>query len=102
MKKLFSLLTIALLTSSVWAADYVKVTADADLTSGTYLIVYEDGSLAFNGGLEVLDAVQNTIAVTIADGKIASSADVNAATFTIDMTDGTILSASGRPTAPML
>ncbi len=95
MKKLFSLLALALLTMSAWAADYVKVTADADLTSGTYLIVYEEGSLAFNGGLEVLDAVQNTIAVTIADGKIASSADVNAATFTIDMTEGTILSASG-------
>ncbi len=95
MKKLFSLLTIALLTSSVWAADYVKVTADADLTSGTYLIVYEEGGLAFNGGLEVLDAAQNTIAVTIADDKIASSADVDAATFTIDMTAGTILSASG-------
>ena len=95
MKKLFSLLTLALLTTSVWAADYVKVTADADLTSGTYLIVYEDGALAFNGGLEVLDAAQNTIAVTIADGKIASSTAVDAATFTIDMTDGTILSASG-------
>lgn len=95
MKKLFSLLFVALLATTAWAADYVKVTADADLTNGTYLIVYEDGALAFDGGLEVLDAAQNTIAVTITDGKIASSEDVDAATFTIDMTAGTIKSASG-------
>jgi hypothetical protein len=95
MKKLFSLLTLALLTSTAWAADYVKVTADANLASGTYLIVYEDGGLAFNGGLETLDATQNTIAVTITDGKIASSDAVNAAAFTIDVTAGTIKSASG-------
>jgi len=95
MKKLFSLLTLAMLTSSAWAVDYVKVGSDADLTNGTYLIVYEDGALAFNGGLETLDASQNTIAVTIADGKIASDATVDAASFTIDVTAGTILSASG-------
>lgn len=95
MKKLFSLLTLALLTTSVWAADYVKVTSSADLTSGTYLIVYEDGALAFNGGLETLDATQNTIAVTISDGTIASDATVDAATFTIDVAAGTIMSASG-------
>ena len=95
MKKLFSLLTLALLTTSVWAVDYVKVTSSADLTSGTYLIVYEDGALAFNGGLETLDAVQNTIAVTITDGKIASDATVDAANFTIDVAAGTIKSASG-------
>jgi len=84
-----------MLTSSAWAVDYVKVGSDADLTNGTYLIVYEDGALAFNGGLETLDASQNTIAVTIADGKIASDATVDAASFTIDVTAGTILSASG-------
>ena len=95
MKKLFSLLTLALLTSSAWAVDYVKVGSDADLTNGTYLIVYEDGGLAFNGGLATLDASFNTIAVTIADGKIASDATVDAASFTIDVTAGTILSASG-------
>lgn len=74
---------------------YRKVTATADLTDGEYLIVYEDGSLAFNGGLETLDAVSNTINVTIANDEIASNATVDAATFTIDMTAGTIKSKSG-------
>ncbi len=74
---------------------YRKVTTTADLTDGEYLIVYEDGSLAFNGGLETLDAVSNTINVTIANDEIASNATVDAATFTIDMTAGTIKSKSG-------
>ena len=95
MKKLFSLLMLALLTTSVWATDYVKVAANSNLTSGTYLIVYEEGALAFNGGLDALDATQNTIAVTITDGKIASDATVDAAAFTIDLAAGTIKSASG-------
>ena len=95
MKKLFSLLALAMLTMSAVATDYVKVTSNTDLTSGTYLIVYEDGALAFNGGLETLDASQNTISVTITDGKIASDATVDAANFTIDVVAGTIKSASG-------
>ena len=96
MKKLFSLLMLALLTLSAGAVDYVKVANNANLTSGTYLIVYEDGGLAFNGGLEALDVSQNTIAVEITDdNKIASSETVNAASFTIDLTTNTIKSASG-------
>ena len=95
MKKLFSLLMLALLTLSAGAVDYVKVANNANLTSGTYLIVYEDGGLAFNGGLDALDVTQNTIAVTITDGKIASDATVDAAAFTIDLSAGTIKSASG-------
>ncbi len=74
---------------------YVKVTPTDDLTSGTYLIVYEDGSLAFNGGLESLDAVGNSIAVTINNNTIPSSSEVDAATFTYDKTAGTLKSASG-------
>jgi hypothetical protein len=95
MKKLFSLLMLALLTLSAGAVDYVKVANNANLTSGTYLIVYEEGALAFNGGLDALDVTQNTIAVTITDGKIASDATVDAAAFTIDLNAGTIKSASG-------
>lgn len=74
---------------------YVKVTSANDLTSGTYLIVYEDGNLAFNGGLETLDAVSNSITVTISNNTIPSSAEVDAATFTYDKTAGTFKSASG-------
>ena len=83
--------------------DYVKVTSSDDLTSGEYLIVYEmDGDngvtagLAFDGSLETLDAVGNNIEVEISDYTIASSTEVDAATFTIDVTAGTIKSASGK------
>ena len=74
---------------------FVKVTKDADLTSGTYLIVYEDGNLAFDGGLETLDASGNSIEVTISDNKIPRTQTTDAATFTIDVDEGTILSKSG-------
>lgn len=93
MKKLFSLLTLALLTSSAWAGTYAKVTSTADLTDGTYLIVYEAGNLAFDGSLATLDASGNTFAVTIENGTITTTDDTQA--FTIDMTAGTIKSASG-------
>ncbi|MBQ9822218.1 MAG: chitobiase/beta-hexosaminidase C-terminal domain-containing protein [Muribaculaceae bacterium] len=93
MKKLFSLLTLALLTSSAWAGTYAKVTSTADLTDGTYLIVYEAGNLAFDGSLATLDAASNTFAVTIENSTITTADDTQA--FTIDMTAGTIKSASG-------
>jgi hypothetical protein len=74
---------------------YVKVTSTADLTSGQYLIVYEEGSVAFDGSLETLDAASNTIEVTINDSEIDVDNITTAAEFTIDMTVGTIKSASG-------
>jgi len=81
--------------NAVIEGGYVKVTSADELTSGTYLIVYEGGSLAFNGGLETLDAVGNSIAVTINNSTIPSSNEVDAATFTYDKTTGTFKSASG-------
>jgi len=92
----FSLLSILAMLCGVVHADYEKVTSTNDLTSGEYLIVYEAGNVAFNGALDVLDAVSNTVAVDIADGKIASSTDIDAATFTIDVENGTVKSASGK------
>ena len=78
---------------------YVKVTSTADLTDGQYLIVCEDQNVAFDGGRDndtnKLDAASNTISVTISNNEIAADATTNAAAFTIDMTNGTILSASG-------
>ena len=84
MKKLLTFLTLLTLSIGVsWAADYVKVTSTSDVTDGTYLIVYETGNVAFNGGLATLDATRNTINVTISNNKIASSSTVDAAAFTI-------------------
>ena len=74
---------------------FVKVKDTNDVTEGDYLIVYEGGNLAFNGGLSTLDAVSNTISVTITNEKIAKTSATSAAIFTID-TNGHIKSASGN------
>ncbi len=78
---------------------YVKVTSTDDITNGQYLIVYEGNdthaAVAFNGGLETLDAANNTIAITIENDEIAATDATKAAEFTIDVTAGTIKSASG-------
>ena len=76
---------------------YQKVTSTDYIVDGTYLIVYEDGSLAFDGGLDGLDAVGNTIPVTIVGGdKIAVTEATAAATFFFDVTAGTIQAANGK------
>ena len=94
----FTLLLLAV-ASVGWAdtGSYVKVTKTTDITDGTYLIVYEgdESAVAFNGALETLDAAENTISVTIADGAIEATDATDAAAFTIDMTNGTLKSASG-------
>lgn len=89
--------TLKVTSATAASGDYEKVASTADLTDGEYLIVYEDGPVAFNGGLSTLDAVGNNISVTIADNKIESNATVDAAVFTIEAVDGgyTIHSASG-------
>ena len=74
---------------------YVKVTSTADITDGEYLIVYEEGSVAFNGGLETLDAASNTIEVVLNNNEIAVTNETTAAEFKIDVTAGTLKSASG-------
>ena len=79
---------------------YEKVTTAPSDWSGDYLIVYEEGSVAFNGGLSTLDAVGNTIEVVMNDNKIAASDAVNAAKFTIAKMEGadlySIKAASGK------
>lgn len=91
----FSLLTLLVMLCGTVYADYQKVTATADITDGDYLIVYEAENVAFNGALETLDAASNTVAVTISDGIISSTAAIDAAVFTFDTTDKSIKSASG-------
>ncbi len=78
-------------------AKWVKVTSAPADWSGDYLIVYEDGSLIFDGALTTLDAVSNTKNVTIANGEIASSTEVDACKFTVASIEGgySIKSASG-------
>ena len=76
---------------------YTKLT-NANLAdySGTYLLVYEAGNVAFNGSLTTLDATNNHHAVVIDNGTITGA--YSASTFTIAKVEGgySIQSASGK------
>ena len=74
---------------------YYRITSTEDLTSGDYLIVYEDGSLAFDGSLTTLDATSNYVAVTIENNRIAITNAVEAIKFVYNATNQTFKSASG-------
>lgn len=76
---------------------FVKVTSDSDLTDGKYLIVYEAGGLAFDGSLTTLDAVGNSIKVTInkTDSSINWSEELEKSVFEYSKTAKTLKSASG-------
>ncbi len=67
---------------------YVKITSTDELEDGYYLIVYEGdddhASVAFNGGLEELDAANNGIEVKIAEKLIVANSTTNAAAFIIE------------------
>ena len=63
---------------------YAKVTQAPEDWSGEYLIVCEESSVAFNGALTTLDAVNNNIGVSYSAGIIESNETVDAATFTIE------------------
>lgn len=83
------------------SGDFVKVTSTTGIKNGDYLIVYKDeteldNSVAFNGGLETLDAANNVIAVSINNDKIEASDETKAATFKIDATAGTLQSKNGH------
>jgi hypothetical protein len=91
-----TLLSLLMLVCGGVFADYQKVTAVDQLKDGgKYLIVYETGSVAFNGALTTLDATSNKVDVTISNGEIVSTDEIDAAAFTIDTTNGTVKSSSG-------
>ena len=76
---------------------FVKVTSAPSDWSGTYLIVYENGKVAFDGSRTTLDAAKNTQAVTITNGEIEATDEMKAITFTITKsgTNYTVKSKSG-------
>lgn len=63
---------------------FVKVTTAPTDWSGTYLIVYETGKVAFDGSLTELDKVSNTVDVTISDNKIEATDALMKSVFTIE------------------
>ena len=74
---------------------FVKVTSIPADWSGEYLIVYETDKVAFDGSLTKLDAVSNTVDVSISDSKIEATEALLNSTFTINAGGTTILSKSG-------
>lgn len=102
MKKFYLIILFAFLASFgsyVSAETWTKVTTDPGDWSGDYLIVYEAGSVAFDGSLSKLDAARNIQSVTISDGTITTTEGCKFY-FTIEpaaKTGGyTIKSASGK------
>ncbi len=65
------------------AAKFVKVTSAPSDWSGTYLIVYEDGNVAFDGSLTDLDTAKAPVSVTITNGEIDATDKTKAITFDI-------------------
>ena len=75
---------------------YVKVTADNEITSdGEYLIVYETGSVAFNGNRSS-DVAPYTVEVNFSGDDIIATSDLANATVSIDTTAGTIIMQDGE------
>ena len=90
-------MVLSMLPAAVFAADsatYTRVAADQADWSGEYLLVYEEGSLAFDGSLSAPDAVNNYKAVTIDGDTITADPAI---AVTIEAVDGgyVLKSASG-------
>ncbi len=90
-------MVLSMLPAAVFAAEsatYTRVTADQSDWSGEYLLVYEAGSLAFDGSLSTPDAVNNYQAVTIDGDTITADPAI---AVTIEAVDGgyVLKSASG-------
>ena len=98
----FVAVLIVLLTMGIgqaWGETWEKVTSAPSDWSGDYLIVYEDGKVAFDGSRTTLDAASNTFSVTISDGKITTASttgDTKYFTIAKSGSNYTIKSASGK------
>ncbi len=57
---------------------YVKVTSNLEDWTGEYLIVYEDGAKALNGGLTDIDVADNVISIEITQQGVLSNETTNA------------------------
>ena len=77
MKKLLLFSLFTLLASAMgWAASetWTKVTSTPDSWEGNYLIVYEDGNLAFNGSATAISQKnQKNVTVTISNNTISTT-----------------------------
>lgn len=76
---------------------YEKVTSALTDWSGDYLIVYEGGSVAFDGSLTKFDGTNNYKSVTVSENKIEATDEIDGISFAFDVMSGgySIQSASG-------
>lgn len=76
---------------------YVKIASESELVEGRYLIVYEDGKIAFDGS-NARDATSNGVGVNILDSKIEATESVDPYSFTLAKsgTDWTIKGSDGN------
>ena len=90
--------TVTVSAAPAEPTSWEKVTSSSELTDGDYLIVYEGGNYAFDGGLSSLDATNNRISVSISNDTIPYNDTTKAAKFTITSMSGgySIQSASGK------
>lgn len=63
---------------------YTKVESSLADYTGTYLIVCEEYSCAFNAGASTIDSACNNVSVTISDDKIEASEELESAAFTFE------------------
>ena len=80
---------------------YVRVTSEPADWSGQYLIVYESDNATgyvFDGSLSKLDAVRNYKEFAISEGRIESTAETDAVSFTVSpQEDGwSVMAANGQ------
>ena len=71
------------------SGDYIKMTNGMPIVNGEYLIVYEEGLIAFNGASETVDAKGNYFSIEIQNNTIAQSTEADAAAVTIKPISGT-------------
>ena len=84
-------------TPPVTTPVYEKVTSALTDWSGDYLIVYEGGSVAFDGSLTKFDGTNNYKSVTVSENKIEATDEIDGISFAFDVMSGgySIQSASG-------
>lgn len=83
-------------TTTSGSGGYEKVTSTSGLTDGQYLIVYETGSVALDSSLATIDAVEDTIDVTISNNTIPSNTTTDNSAFTFTASNGSFLGTNGK------
>lgn len=84
-------------TEEATGKHYEKISDDAELVDGVYLIVCEESGRAMDGSKGTrLSEVRNNIQVSISDDRILSTQATDAAAFIFNKSEGSFLSTTGH------